>query len=95
MLLSHPKIDVNIKNISILYFYRIKNLFFMIFTFEDLMIFIFYVQKNVLAIAIEKGNIEIIKMLLSHPKIDVNIMVIKYNYFLMTFKLRCLNRINY
>ena len=33
-------------------------------------------QKTALHVAIEKGNIEIIRILLSNPKIDVNIKYI-------------------
>ena len=34
------------------------------------------IQKTALHIAIEKENIEIVKLLLSHPEIDINILCI-------------------
>lgn len=38
-------------------------------------------EKTALNVAIEKGNIDIVKLLLSNPKIDINIVSNEYNYF--------------
>ena len=38
--------------------------------------FVINIQKTALHMAIEKENIEIIKLLLSNPKIDVNLLFI-------------------
>ena len=41
-----------------------------------------YFQKTPLHLAVEKENADIVRLLLSHPKIDVNTKSIKINYFL-------------
>lgn len=47
-----------------------------------MMIFILiYIHKTLLSLAIEKGYIEIIQMLLSYPGIDVNMKFISTNIF--------------
>lgn len=38
-------------------------------------------QKSALHIAVEKDNLEIVKLLLKQPNIDVNIKTITKNYF--------------
>lgn len=44
--------------------------------------FICYVYYTALSVAIEKGNLEIIKLLLKHPNINVNSVMITFYYFI-------------
>lgn len=60
--------------------------------------FFIYIHKTALNVAIDKENIEIVKTLLSYPKIDVNIVIILFSFsqysrltFLIIFKINFLN----
>ena len=49
-------------------------------------VFINVINKTALYIAVEKGNFEIVKLLLSLPEIDINIKSIKTINILNTIK---------
>lgn len=44
------------------------------------MTFLSFFHKNALYIAAEKGDIEMIKLLLSNPKVDINFQSVFDNY---------------
>lgn len=76
-LLNHPEIDVNIKSIvtkANKAVYIIKN--------NLNTIYILKLNMAPLHIAVEKGNSEIVEILLSSPKTNVNIKTIKLKIFL-------------
>ena len=41
-----------------------------------------YSYKSVLYLAVEKGNLDIIKLLLARPELDVNVQSILINFFI-------------
>lgn len=55
---------------------------------------IFNFQKTALHVAVQKGNIKIVQLLLANKKIDVNILcILKHDFFFIKFKINLFNSI--
>lgn len=76
VLLEHPEIDVNKRSILLFFF-----------TYNDIYkelkwsLLFFNIQKTALHVAIIKRRLEIVQLLLSHDKIDVNCPLITIKSF--------------
>ena len=60
----------------VIYFNEIEIYVFYEITIQFLMIFIYIFHKAPLHLAVEKGNVEIVQMLLQYKNIDVNVLSI-------------------
>lgn len=60
-----------------------KNTVFKSFYFQMMLIF-YHFNKTLLHSVIEKGNIEIVKLLIKCPEVDINQIIIYMNFFLNT-----------